>query len=358
MKRRMLMLFFIIILLMPVISCQRSQPAAVRAQDGPLLSPIQITTQQYQARAGLLLISGSTVNPAAAEAAWEGLQKARNEFELYTEYVKVQSAEEGREQIHALAEKQVDLLFIYGDHGEETVEQGAGEYPHIHFVLIDGQVSGDFSNVTCLRFDRIQAAYLSGVLAGLATKTNEVGFIAGQADESVNQLAYGYFAGVLDANSKARIWQQNINTYSDAAAAKETTLSLAAQNADIIFHAAGDAAAGIIEGCRESGAKSIGAYSYRAPALPETEIAAASGHVDEMVYAVTQRYLKKQLDSGVVTGNLANEGVGIQLNEPALPEVAVLAVRQVEEKMKAAKIIIPATKADFEAAYGEVYTLD
>ena len=80
-----------------------------------------------------------------------------------------------------------------------STKAAAEANPDTRFAIID-DASIDLPNVTGLVFHAEQASYLVGYVAGLTTKTNNIGFVVGMSNETMNQFGYGYCAGAIDAN--------------------------------------------------------------------------------------------------------------------------------------------------------------
>lgn len=108
----------------------------------------------------------------------------------------------------------------------ETTAQMAEKYPDVYFSHGTGYMSNgkNFNNY----FGRIyQARYLSGIVAGMNTKSNKIGYVAAQ-DTSNSEVTGGIDAfaiGVKSVNNDARIYVKVTNSWYDPekeeAAAKE-----------------------------------------------------------------------------------------------------------------------------------------
>ena len=133
----------------------------------------------------------------------------------------------------------------------DATKTAAEENPDQKFAIID-DATIDLDNVACLMFEQEQASYLVGYVAGLTTKTNNVGFVLGMSNETMNQFGYGYYAGAIDANPNVKVQGMNANSFADAATGKADANSMITNGADIIFHAAGGTGLGVIEACQES----------------------------------------------------------------------------------------------------------
>ena len=240
----------------------------------------------------------------------------------------------------------------------EATKAAAEANPDQKFAIIDDATNADLPNVSCLMFKQEQASYLVGYVAGLTTKTNNVGFVLGMANETMNQFGYGYLAGVLDANKDCKIQQFNANSFADSALGKSSANTAITNGADIVFHAAGATGLGVIEACKEAGKFAIGVDSDQSKIAPKTVITSAMKRVDNAVYDTTEALVKGELKGGVKTYDLTIGGVDIAPTQDLLSADVIKAIEGVKAKIISGDIVVPATKADFEAKYGDVYKLD
>ena len=142
------------------------------------------------------------------------------------------------------------------------------------------------------------------------------------------------------------------------AATIEAATSMIADGADIIFHAAGGTGLGVIESCKENGIWAIGVDSDQSYLAPESILTSAMKRVDNATYEISKACVDGNLESGIVTYDLKSEGVDIAPTTDNLPEEVLTAVEEVKEKIKSGELTVPGDKESFEAAYGDVYTLD
>lgn len=117
----------------------------------------------------------------------------------------------------------------------ETTAQMAEEYPDVYFSHGTGYMSNgkNFNNY----FGRIyQPRYLSGIVAGMNTKTNKIGYIAAMGSEN-SEVTGGIDAfalGVYSVNPSAQIYVKVTNSWYDPAAEKAAASTLLNMNCDVI----------------------------------------------------------------------------------------------------------------------------
>ena len=80
--------------------------------------------------------------------------------------------------------------------------------------------------------------------------------------------------------------------------------------------------------------------------------------VDVSVYDTVENLVNGTLEGGNVVYDLASNGVNIAPTQDLLTDDVIAAVEDVKAKIISGEIQVPATQADFEAKYGDVYELD
>ena len=288
---------------------------------------------------GLVTDVGGVNDGSFNQSSWEGLQKAAEDFGVEVNYL------------------DYDLIISVGYMLADATRWAAEANPDCNFAIID-DATIDLPNVTCLMFRQEQAAYLVGYVAGLMTKTNNIGFVIGMTNETMNLFGYGYCAGAIDANPDITIQQFNANSFADPATGKTNASTAITNGADIIFHAAGATGLGVIEACQEAGVYAIGVDRDQYNDAPGTVVTSAMKRVDNAVYDSVESLINGTLKGGVHTYDLAAGGVDIAPSQDLLPEDVKKAVEDVKKKIVAGEVTVPSSKEEFEAAYGDVYQLD
>ena len=117
----------------------------------------------------------------------------------------------------------------------DTCEKLAAEYPRVIFSHASGYKRNgtNFTNF----FGRIyQARYLSGLAAGLKTKTNRIGYVAamGPANSEVTGGINAFALGVERVNPSARIYVAVTNSWFDPLGETNAARRLIAEGCDVI----------------------------------------------------------------------------------------------------------------------------
>lgn len=309
-------------------------------------------------KVGMVTDVGGVNDGSFNQSSWEGLQRAGEELGIQVNYLESKNDADYTPNIENFVDEDYDLIISVGYMLSDATRKAAEAYPDQQFAIIDDAANSDLPNVTCLMFEQAQSSYLVGYVAGKVTESNKVGFVIGMASDSMHQFGYGYLAGVKDANPDAEILQYNANAFNDPATGKSATTKMVTDGADVVFHAAGGTGLGVIEGCKENGIWAIGVDSDQSSIAPETILTSAMKRVDNASFDVAEAALYGTLEGGVKTYDITTAGVDIAPTTDNLTPELLSEIEDVKAKIASGEIVVPNNKADFEAAYGDIYTLD
>lgn len=144
-------------------------------------------------------------------------------------------ADATRTAIQECIDEGCNIIFTTSWGYMDVTEEMASEYPDIYFCHGTGYKSNgkNFTNY----FGRIyQARYLSGIVAGMNTSSNKIGYVAAQ-DSSNSEVTGGIDAfaiGVASVNPDATIYVKVTNSWYDPDAEKEASETLLSMGCDVM----------------------------------------------------------------------------------------------------------------------------
>ena len=315
------------------------------------------TKDASEFKVGLITDVGGVNDGSFNQSSWEGLERAGEELGVTVNYLESATDADYAPNMETFIDEDYDLIISVGYMLADATREAAEANPDTKFAIID-DATIDLPNVTSLMFKAEQASYLVGYVAGLTTKTNNIGFVVGMTNETMNQFGYGYCAGAIDANPDITVQQMNANSFADSATGKSMANAEITNGADIVFQAAGATGLGVIEACQEAGVYAIGVDSDQSSIAPNTVLTSAMKRVDNAVYEAVQELIEGTLEGGVKTFDLAAGGVDIAPSQDLISEDVIAAVDEVKEKIISGDVVVPDNKASFEEKYGDVYVLD
>ncbi|HSU80573.1 MAG TPA: BMP family ABC transporter substrate-binding protein, partial [Candidatus Angelobacter sp.] len=181
------------------------------------------------------------------QSAWEGLQRFGKDNNLTNgtdyKYLQSQGAQDYETNLNALIHTNYNLVYGIGFLMQDAVKNVAIQNKNAHLAIIDSVVSEP--NVVSINFKEEQGSFLVGVVAGLVTKTNKIGFVGGVQSALIKKFEDGFIAGVKTVNPKAQVLSQYAGSFAAADKGQAIANSFYGQGADIIYTAAGQTGNGV-----------------------------------------------------------------------------------------------------------------
>lgn len=179
------------------------------------------------------------------------------EEKLGVETIYAESVPEGPESekvLNDMIDQGADIIFATSFGFMDYVEKVAKEHPEVKFLHCSGyKMADNMSNY----FGRIyQARYLSGIVAGLKTKSDILGYVAAYEIPEVIRGINAFTLGVRSVNPDAVVKVKWTHTWYDPAKEKEAAKALLDEGADVI--AQHQDTAGPQQAAEERGVWSIG----------------------------------------------------------------------------------------------------
>ena len=173
-----------------------------------------------------------------------------------------------------------DLVFAPSGQFGDAVQQVAKDNPDTHFMILSSQITSD--NIESMLPNLDQIGYLSGTLAGLLTKSNQVTFVGGVELDTTVAKAAAFEKAAKIVNPSCNVSVVYAGSYSDVAKGKEIAESAISSGTDVIY---GDASA-VDSGEREAIKNHPGVYDIAQPSdlgSVDDEIIACSVVTDNRV---------------------------------------------------------------------------
>lgn len=296
---------------------------------------------------GMVTDVGGVNDQSFNQGAWEGLQDlASKNSNFDVKYLESATDADYAANIQNFLDEEYDLIICVGFMLADATREAAMANPDQKFAIVDDATNADLDNVACLMFSQEQASYLVGIVAGMMTETNNVGYVQGMVSDNMNLFGIGYVSGVKSVNPDITIQQYNANSFGDAAVGSTAAVDMVTKGADVIYHAAGGTGGGVISACQQEGIYAIGVDSDQSHLAPETVITSAMKRVDVACQDICLAVLNDEFTGGVHQYDLSNNGVGIAPTQDLLPEEVIDAVNDAMTKIGSGEIKVPTTVAE------------
>ena len=265
---------------------------------------------------------------------YEGLVRAAEECNLEIAYSEDVYQDEQVEVIRNYAAEGYDVILGHGGEYADAITQVASEYPDIWFGDTNGTPEGDNVSVMIIGYNHM--SFLAGVLASEMTESNHVA-VVGAMELPVMAAAHDSFvAGVNYGGKSIEVDEVYTGDWADVTLAREATLALIADGADVIFHHLDAADAGMIAAAEDEGVWAIGLYRDSSDLGPKAVIGSAVGFPGEMIY----RLASGKVPKGEKQWLDVHTGVDIHMTDLTPPDVQAR-VLAVKEKIVSGELVIP-----------------
>lgn len=126
-----------------------------------------------------------------------------------------------------------NLIIAHGAQYKSFVLELAEEYPEVSFAY---GTSGDVGpkNVFTYMPESEETGYLSGIIAGMLTKTNTVGYVGPVDGGDAARYGRGFIMGVRSVNPSAKVRVAHSGSFSDYVKAGEVANTLMGNGADVL----------------------------------------------------------------------------------------------------------------------------
>ncbi len=184
-------------------------------------------------KVGFLLI-GSCDDNSYNQSHYEGMEKTAKKLNLEVTYKEnVPTDEECKKTIEGLIEDGCEIIICNSYDFGAWALQAAKENPEIYFYHATGV---EQSKNLATYFARIyQIRYLSGIVAGLQTETDEIGYVAAMPISEVNRGINAFTLGVRSVNKNATVHVAWSDSWTEDAKAEEAARRLISEyNIDVI----------------------------------------------------------------------------------------------------------------------------
>jgi basic membrane protein A len=303
---------------------------------------------------GLVTDTGGLNDKSFNHLAYLGLQKAKTDFGVQADVIESKSGDEYVPNLTNFASKGYDLVIGNGFLMQPAMGTVAGQFPNIHFAIVDGAgTDAKFNdlklpNVQDLFFKEQESGALVGAIAALMEKANKapknthvIGAVGGISIPPVNHYIAGYKWAAAKYDPTIKVLVGYSNDFNDPTKCKAVANSQIGQKAEFIFQVAGGCGLGALQAAGDAKVYSFGVDADQKDANASV-IASALKKVDVAVYNAIKSVVDKKFQGGETRFSLQNGATGYQLDNIDLPADIKTEVDSLAAKIKAGTETPPA----------------
>jgi basic membrane protein A and related proteins len=308
--------------------------------------------------------TGGVDDKSFNQSAWEGLQQFGKDNGLEEDkgykYVQSTAASDYQPNLSGLIREDYNLIFGIGFLMQQDIQTIATQKPEAQLALVDSVAVNEndepMENVASITFKEHQGSFLVGVIAGMQSESNKVGFIGGVNSELIKKFESGFKAGVKSVNPDAEIFTQYADDFNAAEKGQQIAATLYDKGADIIYHAAGGTGNGVFTEAKnraKNGEKVwvIGVdRDQHEEGMPENvTLTSMVKRVDTAVIEVSKQTMDGNFPGGQVTEfGLEEDGIGIAETQENVSEEALQKVEEYKEQIQSGELEVPSTDEEYE----------
>lgn len=301
------------------------------------------------------------------QSAWEGLIEFGKENGLEKgkdgyHYLQSKNDADYATNLNTLVREDFDLIYGIGYKLAEAIGTVAGQRTEKNFAIVDSVVEGD--NVASITFKEHQGSFLVGVVAGLTTKTNKIGFVGGIDSELINKFEFGFRAGVQAVNPDATVEVTYAGAFDKPDQGKTIASTMYGSGIDIIYHASGATGNGVFTEAKDIKKNDPDAQVWvigvDKDQAPEGELTLDNGdvvnvtltsmvkRVDVAVQDVATQALEGNFPGGeLLEYGIEEEAIGIAPTQDNVSEDVLTAVQEWTDKILSGEIEVPKTEDEY-----------
>ncbi len=243
-----------------------------------------------------LVMSGSTSDNGWNAGAYKAFQAVKTDLKLGKDdaaYIDKQIAAGDQEKsLRAFATKKYALVFGHGSEYEAMALKMEADFPQTLFVISSGRQVG--KNTMPIVFQLEDAAYMEGMVAAAMSKTGKIASVGAEESVPLKSIFKAFEEG-------AKAYKNNITvlppvytgSWDDVGKAKQATLALLDQGADVIMQDVDSAAQGVFSAVQEraktgKAVYALGTNSDQNANAPDVILASAPIYSDKAFVAIAK----------------------------------------------------------------------
>ncbi|KUO71954.1 MAG: hypothetical protein APF77_04705 [Clostridia bacterium BRH_c25] len=345
-KKGLVLVLALVMVLTMFTGC--AAPAPAPAAPAPEATEAPTEAPKPALSFGMITDVGGLGDKSFNDSAWEGLQKAGKELGVEPVILQSTKQEDYEANIGNMAQS-VDLSIAVGFLMEQAMKTGSEQYTDKKFGIIDTVVSTP--NVMSVTFKEHEGSFLVGVIAGLTTKSNVVGFVGGMDFPLIKKFEVGFRAGVASVNPGAKVLVNYTGVFDNPDKGKEIALSQNKQKADVIYHASGACGIGVIQAADEKDFWAIGVDQDQSAISKNNKVLCSMiKRVDVGTYTIIKAFADNKFEGGKSAElGLVEDGVGYSDNGKNVTAEVSAVAEKAKELVVNGTIVVPATEDELKA---------
>ncbi|HZT43142.1 MAG TPA: BMP family protein [Chthonomonadaceae bacterium] len=294
-----------------------------------------------------LVTSGPTSDNGWNAAAYTGLQEIKDQLVAQVANVEAPTSGEQADNLRQYAAKGYNIVIGHGAEYETPALQMESDFPKTLFVISSGRKVG--KNTTPIVLQLEDGAYLLGMLAGGMSKTGKIGAVGAEKIVPLESTFKAYEAGAKAVNPNITVEPVYTGSWDDVGKAKQATLALIDQGADVVIEDLDAAAPGVFQAVQERNKAdkpvyALGTNSDENGAAPDVVLASAPIDVGKAFVIIAQQVKAGTFKPNDKPFGMPSGVIGFVLNpqlEAKLPADLKAKLTDMQQKITSGAFTVP-----------------
>ena len=290
---------------------------------------------------------GSKNDGGYTQAQNQGTEAVKEYFGDKVEILTAESVAEDKQTVKTNALNMIDngaSIIVGTSFGYmDALEELSAEHPEVTFLHFSGNKMND-TNFANYFGAMEEPRYLSGIIAGMQTESNKIGYVAAYPYTEVLIGIDAFTLGVQSVNPDAEVNVVYINSWNDPANEKAAAESLLAQGCDVMAQHCDSTGPQIA--AEAAGAYAIGYNLANPDAAPKAFLTAPIWHHDKFLIPTIESIIDGTFETVSYYGNMADGYVDLAPMSDLVSPEAKAKVEEVQAKMEA---------GEFDVFTGPIY---
>ncbi|MEA1975762.1 MAG: BMP family ABC transporter substrate-binding protein [Bacillota bacterium] len=248
----------------------------------------------------------------------------------------VPETQEVEQELRNMIDQGATVIFATSFGFMDYVEKISNEFPDVAFLHCSGYKTTD--NMANYFGRMYEPRYLSGIVAGLKTESNKIGYVAAFPIPEVVRGINAFTLGAQSVNPDVEVEVVWTSTWYDPAKEKEAAISLLDKGADVI--AQHQDTAGPQQAAEEKGAFSIGYNTDMKEMAPKAYMTAPIWNWGPYYVDQVKNVMNGTFESHAYWGGMSNDTVRLAPLTENAPKDAQEAVDSAKEKILDGSLVI------------------
>lgn len=207
-----------------------------------------------------LIMPGLLSEVGWSAAGFEGLQRAKGIWGKRVELAHVENVKPVAVEtsLRDYASRGYNLILSHDFLSQDAALKVSKDFPKVYFGNCTGFKSAE--NMVCYQHRGYEGYYLTGILAGMMTKSNKIGIVGSKDIPTIVSCLEAFKIGARKVNPNVKVLDAYIGTFQDVAKAKEATFAQIDAGADFVAADGNAQGFGTFKAAEERKMLATGAY--------------------------------------------------------------------------------------------------